>query len=211
MKTAATILVGLAGVLAALPAFYLLSLAIAAVAVRPRRMPRADPSRLAVLVPAHNEAELIGRCVRSLLGQSYPRLSYRVIVIADNCRDQTAVEARAAGAEVMVRDEPTARGKGQALRWAMDRILAGSTPPDALVVVDADSLAHPELLWELEAERAAGAEVVQAEYLIADENGSTQSELVALAFLLFHRVRLGGRRALGLPANLVGNGMLLTR
>src|SRR5713226_1806041 len=211
MKTAATILVGLAGVLAALPAFYLLSLAIAAVALRPRRMPRADPRRLPALVPAHNEAQVIGRCFRSLLGQSYPRLSYRVIVIADNCRDQTAVEARAAGAEVMVRDEPTARGKGQALRWAMDRILAGSTPPDALVVVDADSVAHADFLWELEVERAAGAEVVQADYLVTEEDRSPQSQLVGLAFLLFHRVRFGGRKVLGLPANLAGNGMLFSR
>src|SRR5229473_1058137 len=211
MKTAVTILVGLAGFLAVLPAFYLLSLAVAASALRPRRMPRANPSCLAVLVPAHNEAELIGRCVRSLLGQTYPRLSYRVIVIADNCSDQTAEEARAAGAEVMVRDEPTARGKGQALRWAMDRILARPTPPDALVVVDADSVAHPDLLWELEVERAAGAEVVQADYMVTEEDRSPQSQLVGLAFLLFHRVRLGGRKALGLPANLAGNGMLFNR
>ncbi len=211
MRTAVTILFGLAGGLAALPSLYLLSLALAAVALRPRPLPRADPGQLAVVVPAHNEAELIGRCVRSLFAQTYPSGSYTVIVVADNCTDETAACARKAGAGVMVRDEPAARGKGQALRWAMDRILVGPEPPDAVVVVDADSLAHPELLWELEAERAAGAEVVQAEYLVADENGSTQSELVALAFLLFHRVRLGGRRALGLPANLVGNGMLLTR
>jgi len=211
MKTAVTILLGLAGFLAVLPAFYLLSLAVAASALRHQRMPRANPSCLAVLVPAHNEAELIGRCVRSLLGQTYPRLSYRVIVIADNCSDQTAEEARAAGAEVMVRDEPAARGKGQALRWAMDKILARPTPPDALVVVDADSVAHPDLLWELEVERAAGAEVVQADYMVTEEDRSPQSQLVGLAFLLFHRVRLGGRKALGLPANLAGNGMLFNR
>jgi exopolysaccharide biosynthesis WecB/TagA/CpsF family protein len=174
-------------------------------------MPRADPSRLAVLVPAHNEAELVGRCVRSLLGQSYPRLSYRVIVVADNCSDQTARVAKAAGAEVMVRDEPEGRGKGQALRWAMDRMLAGPEQLDAVVVVDADSVAHPDLLWELEAERAEGAEVVQADYLVAEDDRSSQAQLIGLAFLLFHRVRFGARKVLGLPANLAGNGMLFRR
>jgi 1,2-diacylglycerol 3-beta-glucosyltransferase len=211
MKTAVTILVGLAGFLAMVPAFYLLSLAVAAVALRPRRMQRADPSRLAVLIPAHNEAELIARCVRSLLEQSYPRFSYRVVVVADNCSDRTAEEARAAGADVMVRDEPAARGKGQALRWAMDRIMAEPTPPDALVVVDADSVVDPDFLWELEAERAAGAEVVQADYRVIDEDGSPRSQLIGLAFLLFHRVRFGGRKVFGLPANLAGNGMLFSR
>jgi exopolysaccharide biosynthesis WecB/TagA/CpsF family protein len=211
MRTAATFLVALVGALAALPAVYLLVLALAAAALRSAPRPRLRPEQLAVLVPAHDEAELIDRCVRSLLAQSYPRGSFSVIVVADNCRDETANIARAAGAEVMVRDEPGARGKGHALRWAIDRILASTMPLDALVVVDADSIADPDLLWELEAERAAGAEVVQADYLVLHEDRSPQSELVGLAFLLFHRVRFGGRKMLGLPASLVGNGMLFTR
>ena len=211
MKTAATLLVALAGAFEAMLALYLLTLALAAVTFRPTRARRPDPERLAVVVPAHDEAELIGRCVRSLLRQSYPCGSFRVIVVADNCTDGTADEAMAAGAEVMIRDEPGMRGKGHALRWAMDRILAAATPPDALVVVDADSVVHPDFLWELEAERACGAEVVQADYRVSDEDPSPQSELVGLAFLLFHRVRFSGRKALGLPANLVGNGMLFSR
>jgi len=213
MTTALTVLVVFFGALASLPAIYLLSLALAAISRRPasRPAPRPDPERLAVVVPAHDEAELIGRCVRSLLSQSYPCSSYRVIVVADNCSDDTADIALAAGAEVMVRDEPATRGKGYALRWAMDRILAAPVPPDAVVVIDADSQADPDLLWELVAEQFAGAEVVQAEYLVSDENRSRQSELVGLAFLLFHRVRFGGRKVLGLPANLVGNGMLFSR
>ena len=48
-----------------------------------------------------------------------------MVVIADNCTDDTALIAEAAGATVMVRNRPDSRGKGQALRWAMDKVLAG--------------------------------------------------------------------------------------
>src|SRR5262249_20459179 len=94
-------LAGLAGAAAALPAGYLAALSLAAL----RRPPRGDGGgapgqRLVVLVPAHDEAELIGRCLGSLQDQTYPRDLYRIVVIADNCTDGTADLAAAAGAEV---------------------------------------------------------------------------------------------------------------
>ncbi len=133
-----------------------------------------------------------------------------MVVVADNCDDRTAELARACGAEVLVRDDPVALGKGHALRWALDRLLAAA-PPDGVVVVDADSVADPELLAHLAGALAEGADAAQAEYLVLADDTSTRSRLVAAAFLLFHRVRLGGRAALGLPASLVGNGMLFSR
>jgi 1,2-diacylglycerol 3-beta-glucosyltransferase len=192
---------------------YLLTLAIAA--AFPRRSVSRNllkpSSRLAVLVPAHNEEQLIGRCVESLLAQSYPRDLYRVIVIADNCSDSTASNATSAGAEVIVRVQPDARGKGQALRYAMDIVMGAAERPDALVVVDADSIADPLLLAGLEGQLAAGHAVVQGDYTVIIDPNSPRSAMLAAGFLLFHRVRFGGRARLGMPANLVGNGMLFGR
>ena len=186
-------------------------LAVAAAGYRPLPRTGSARSRLAVLVPAHNEQLLVARCVESLLAQSYPRRLYRVIVIADNCSDRTAELARTAGAEVMTRVAPDSRGKGQALRWAMDQVLASPAPPDAVVVVDADSVADRELLLNLALEHAAGHDAVQADYSILAGPEAPGAGLVAAGFLLFHRVRFSGRAALGLPANLVGNGMLFSR
>src|SRR5262252_152270 len=149
----------------------------AATGGRPARTGPPPRSRLAVLVPAHDEEALIGRCVRSLLAQSYPRELYRIVVIADNCTDGTARVAAAAGSEVMVRLEPDSRGKGQALRWAMDQLLAGDPALDALVVVDADSVADTELLFALEQELAAGNEVVQADYRLLEDGSSPRSQM----------------------------------
>ena len=190
---------------------YLVVLSAAAFFHRASVPTGAANHRLVVLVPAHDEAELIGRCLASLFDQSYPRELYRVVVIADNCQDSTAALARAAGAEVMVREDLTAVGKGRALRWATERLLALDAGLDAVVVVDADSVAHPELLRELAAELDTGAGAVQGEYLVLRDGSSSRAGLKAAALFLFHRVRFSGLAALGLPCNLAGNGMLIRR
>src|SRR5581483_6965365 len=119
-----------------------LAFAVAALGV-PRR-PAAPPSgrtRLCVVVPAHDEEVSIARCVASLTAQSYPTELYEVVVVADNCRDDTAARAGAAGATVLERHDQSARGKGHALRFGFDHVLRADPAPDAVVVVDADSVA----------------------------------------------------------------------
>lgn len=216
-----SLLIELLGAVLALPGallagfgLYLVTLSLVAALPERKRaaLPGAPGNRLVVVIPAHNEERLVGRCVRSLLGQDYPRDLYRVVVIADNCSDQTAAMAKAAGAEVLIRRDAMAPGKGRALRWAIDRLLAEPAHFDGLVVVDADSIADEGLLFALEAELRRGSEVVQADYEVLIDDRSTQrSKLVAAAFLLFHRVRFSGRARLGMSANLVGNGMLFSR
>lgn len=191
---------------------YLLVLSVAAL-FYPERSPAATArARLDVVIPAHNESALIARCVGSLLAQTYPRELYRVIVVADNCTDDTAAMASAAGADVvMTREEPQSRGKGRALRWAMDRLLANESAADAIVVIDADSLAQPCFLARLALPFEAGAQAVQGESLLYASD-SKASALRVSAFLLVNRVRPMGRSVLGLPAtHLAGNGMLVAR
>jgi cellulose synthase/poly-beta-1,6-N-acetylglucosamine synthase-like glycosyltransferase len=110
----------------------------------------------------------------------------------------------------MVRDQPDARGKGHALRWAIGRILAQGPSIDAVVVVDADSVAGDDFLLALVQPFQAGADAVQGESLLY-EDGSKASALRAAAFLLVNRVRPAGQAALGRSCTLAGNGMLLSR
>ncbi len=204
-------------VLAAYPVLlvwlYLTFLTLSALVSRPRPQGTAGRRmRLTVLVPAHNEAALIARCVDSLVHQSYPAALRRIIVIADNCRDATAAEALTAGAGVMVREDRTCLGKGHALRWAMDSVLAEPDPPDGIVIVDADSIADPGLLAGLAESLAAGTAAVQSDYtVLADPQAGPGDQLRMLAVLLYNRTRNLGREVAGLPASLLGNGMLLSR
>jgi 1,2-diacylglycerol 3-beta-glucosyltransferase len=192
-------------------ALYLVLLVIAALFYRKRAPEQArGRSRLVVLIPAHNERDFIGRAVESLNRQSYPRELYEILVVADNCSDDTAAVATASGAEVLVRKEPDARGKGRALQWAIDRILARQSPPDAVVIVDADSVADPGFLAVLAERFEGGADAVQGESLLSDD-GSAEQVLRAAAFLLVNRARPSGRAVLHLPSGLSGNGMLFSR
>jgi cellulose synthase/poly-beta-1,6-N-acetylglucosamine synthase-like glycosyltransferase len=206
-----TLLLAVGAVPAAASAAYLLALALASFLYRNRPREGQPARRLIVMVPAHNEAQLIGRCVRSLIDQAYPAELFRVCVIADNCSDATAGIATASGAEIMVRNQPEAPGKGRALRWAMDRILAEPSPPDALVIVDADSVADAYLLAGLESDLRRGHEVIQGECVIRPESGSRRESLQAAAVALRLDVRFSGRAVLRMPAVLAGNGMLFSR
>src|SRR3954447_19598713 len=67
------------------------------VVMRETRGVYAGPVTVTVLVPAHNEAACIGQTIRSLQEQSRP--PERIVVVADNCTDDTPAIARAAGVE----------------------------------------------------------------------------------------------------------------
>jgi len=89
-----------AGVADCLPALYLAVLSAAAAGPAPGEQKgarRPGSPQLAVLVPAHNESELIGRCLATLADQDYAGRC-DVVVIADNCTDDTAQLARDQGA-----------------------------------------------------------------------------------------------------------------
>lgn len=206
-----SLLAGGAGVLVSAPAIYLAVLSGAAASGPvPVGHGAGRPPRLVVLVPAHDEEELLGRCLASLAAQDYPDESYRVVVIADNCTDRTADVARDSGVQVLERHDLQLRGKGHALRWAMD-LLGDDSDLDAFVVVDADSIAERGLLSGLAGAAERGAEVAQADYGALLESEDAPAQLRGLAFLLFHRVRFSGKARLGLPCSLVGNGMLVAR
>ena len=89
-----------------------------------------------ILIPAHDEAAAIEGAVRSVSAQMSP--ADRLIVVADNCVDETAALARAAGAEVVERHDTTRIGKGYALDAGL-RFASESGPRDTIVFVDADN------------------------------------------------------------------------
>lgn len=163
-----------------------------------------------IIVPAHDEAGHIADTVRNLLALDWPHDRFRVLVIADNCTDDTALQARAAGARVIERQNRLQRGKGHALRHAFAVSLAQGLA-DAMVVVDADSVASPNLLAALAARLQSGAQAVQVFHGVLDAGQTPRTRLMAIAFTGFHRVRSRGRERLGLSCGLRGNGWCITR
>jgi 1,2-diacylglycerol 3-beta-glucosyltransferase len=197
------LLLPLLGLPALLAAGYLLGATLLSARL-PRPAPAEATRRFRFVVPAHNESAGIADTVQSLLAVDYPRDLFEVVVVADNCSDDTADKARAAGATVVVRNDTEKRGKG----YALDHVFS-TTPPevDAVVVIDADTLISPNLLRAFAARRDRGAEAIQADYAVRNPNAGWRTRLVAIAFGAFHIVRSRARERLGLSCGLRGNGM----
>ncbi|GAC1630560.1 MAG: glycosyltransferase family 2 protein [Nevskia sp.] len=177
------------------------------------RLPLPAPSsrrlRFDVVVPAHNEASIIARTVASLRRIDWPADRYRVLVVADNCTDNTAALARAAGAEVLERFDDGRRGKGYALAFAFDAS-RGDGRADAVVIVDADAEVSTNLLEACAARIERGAQAVQVHYGILNPLASWRTRLLTIAKAAFHLVRSRARERLGLSCGLRGNGWCVT-
>jgi len=165
--------------------------------------------RLAIVVPAHNEIASIADCVRSLSLCDRPTTldAANIIVIADNCTDQTAELASRAGARVIERRDSRQRGKGFALQFAFANLLKEGF--EAILVVDADTLVDPNLLTEVVRLLDQGADGVQARYLPLNVTDSPRARLRNVALTAFNFLRPLARDRLGLSCGITGNGFAL--
>jgi cellulose synthase/poly-beta-1,6-N-acetylglucosamine synthase-like glycosyltransferase len=163
--------------------------------------------RIAVLVPAHDEAAGILHTLESVLPQLHE--GDRVLVVADNCTDDTAAIARQAGAVVVERFHATERGKGFALAHGVDALRADS--PGLVVILDADCVLAPGALAALTECVMTWRRPAQALYLmLAPPQASLPRRLAQFAWRVRNWVRPAGWHRLGLPCQLMGTGMAFT-
>ncbi|MGZ4738009.1 MAG: glycosyltransferase family 2 protein [Ilumatobacteraceae bacterium] len=163
--------------------------------------------RFVILVPAHNEAAVIGRALESFRSLDYPPDQFQVHVVADNCTDATADVVRGFGYSAHVRIDSAAPGKGPALNWLYDRLRDDGTPFDTVVIIDADTTVRPDFLRCMATALDGGARAAQAYYGVRDADGSTAAALRSAALACRHNLRPLGRTALGASSGLYGNGM----
>src|SRR6185503_340996 len=171
----------------------------------PRRRAKSTPARLprtVVLVPAHDEEECLPAALRSLA----PELGEhdRVLVVAHNCTDRTAMVARARGAEVVEARDSGTGGKPDALKAGLRHLDAD--PPEVVVIVDADCRVEPGAVRTLAMAAAASGGPVQGDYRFAAGSDDDFASLSSLALLVKNVVRPLGLTHLGLPCLLNGAG-----
>ena len=163
--------------------------------------------KIVVVIPAHNESQMIAGTVTGVLSQSYPASLVSVFVIADNCSDTTAELARQAGARVLERfDRP---GKGQALDTAFQLLLQEDA--DAFMVVDADTVLDPDTLAAVANALDQDAKVLQVRYGVLNPEESWRTAAMELALASFNALRPRGKAQIGVSAGLFGNGFCLSR
>ncbi len=162
------------------------------------------PQRIAILIPAHNEAggitQMLSR-VRDVLP-----IQAAMLVVADNCSDDTAERARASGCEVIERTDTARRGKGYALDFG--RLHLSKSPPDCVMILDADCIPDPGTVENLAAAALDCGRPVQSVNLM--RSGPDAGPIVQIsnfAFLIKNLVRQRGLVRSGGPAMLTGTGM----
>ena len=168
-------------------------------------------TKLAVVIPAHNEAPVILRCLESIARCSRPRetLIVETVVIADNCDDATAIVADQAGARVIVRVDQNNRGKGFALTHAFEKLIGERF--DAFLVIDADTIVEANLLTEIVTLLDAGADGAQVKYCVLNPDATIRTRLMHVAFMAMNVLRPRGRERWNFSAGISGNGFALTR
>ena len=213
-------------VLLTVPLFADLAVCIAGNLRRPKasRRARATAVRLAVVVPAHDEELMIARTVQSLLAAGCSAYAAHVsheiaaagwdvpvFVVAHNCTDRTAAVAAGAGARVIELNKVKVRGKAAALRCGFEA--ARRAGANTFLVIDADSVASPNLIAATRAALEAGAAATQCRYeleLPASGPISMRARLRVLAFRGINVLRARGRANLGFSAGVFGNGFAVT-
>ncbi|HWC17208.1 MAG TPA: glycosyltransferase [Terriglobales bacterium] len=118
-----------------------------------------SPARVAVIIPARNEADAIGRAVSALLRQQFAG-ELRLFVVDDNSSDGSANVARAAAGvlggaqrlEVIAGAELPRGWLGKV--WAMHQgwLAARGTSPDYILLTDADIEHAPDSVARLVAQ-----------------------------------------------------------
>ena len=166
--------------------------------------------RFAVLIPAHDEEQLIGATLKSLAELDYPASHYSVHVVADNCSDATAEVAAIFGATVHERRDADNPGKGPALAWLLDQLRHEGADYDAVAVLDADSVASRSFLRVMDRRLVAGDRAVQGFYAVRDQERTWVTSMRAAALSVRHYLGPLARTSLGGSAGLRGNGMVFT-
>ena len=160
--------------------------------------------QLTVLMPAHNESLVITQTLQSIL----PQLSDedQLLVVADNCNDDTALIARKLGANVIERKNKLQRGKGYALDFGLQYLK--DNPPKIVLIIDADCIVSNGTIDKLARACIDNQCPIQALYLMESQpNPSLKARIAVFAWIVKNKVRPLGSKALSLPCQLMGTGM----
>lgn len=129
---------------------------------------------ISIIIPAHNQERYIGRCLRSILNQSYPRDDFEIIVIDDASTDRTAYALELFESEiVLIRNEeqlglPGSLNKG--IRKARGRFI---------IRLDGDDYVHAEYLnvLALHLDLNSHFDAVACDYLLVDDQENVLKQM----------------------------------
>jgi len=172
-------------------------------------LPETDHEKnfFTLLVPAHNEERLLPALLESFRNQSYSKENYQVVVVADNCKDSTALIADMYNVNCLERFTGNTSSKQEALQYAMDNFdFAAAFREGYVCIVDADCEAHPDFLREMNYQlfKNKNAEAIQSYRYVKNVYESNITILDGAGEALRNWVFCAPRKLVG--ASVFGNG-----
>jgi len=166
--------------------------------------------KFAIVLHTHNKEKAISGSLYSMSGFVYPKNMYDLIVVADNCTDNSAQVARSLGAIVLERTDTKKRGKGYALKWAFDQILQWDKQYEAIIIFDSDSYVSGNYLEVMNYYLEKGSEVIQGSDLPIQKSGEWNSQAAGFGFILDRHLKPMGKKVLGFDMRFYGSGVCIS-
>jgi cellulose synthase/poly-beta-1,6-N-acetylglucosamine synthase-like glycosyltransferase len=160
-------------------------------------------SRIAVLIPAYKEDEVILSVVKSYESLDYPADKYEVVVIADSLQAATITTLRAEGITVIpVSFKKSTKTKSLNVAFAQ----LNDHDYDMAVIADADNIPAANFLTKVNSAYLQGYHVIQAQR-VAKNLDTPFAILDAANEMIANHINRKGANALGLSASIIGSGI----
>ncbi len=163
--------------------------------------------KFCILIPARNEAIVIGNLIESLKQQNYNSKNYQIYVLINHCTDQT--KQIALEKKVNVIDCPsTVKKKSDVLAYGFQKLK--NQKFDAFLLLDADNLVHPDFCNHMNQSYQNGFQAAQC---FRDSKNRNQNWLSGCYSIFYYIQNLYfyTKKKLGLSATFSGTGMMITK
>ena len=168
--------------------------------------------RIAIIIPAHNEAAVIGETLTRLQnGLDYPKDKYDIFVCADNCSDDTfAIASSFDGVKVYERHEndPAKRIAAYPIRLLCEKVLEEGGY-EAIIKFDADNIPSPNFLMEMNNALGDGVTICRAHEAPSNLGQNALTATSAIYYSRDSRLASNFRERAGMNSMISGAGMMV--
>ena len=170
-------------------------------------------NRICVLIPAHNESDVIYDTVKSIYErQNYPKELFDVYVVADNCTDNTAVLARKAGAIVFIHNDPDPKTHiaRYAIAFGYEEIKKQTKKYDFSIRLDADNHINDDFFNLMNDCYNSGVEMARPYESALNMTQNKYTKACGLYYIFDSRFSSRTRERLGIDAHVNGPGSMIS-
>lgn len=159
-------------------------------------------NKIALIIPAYKEDDIIIEVVNSALNHNYPSTSYDIVVIADSFSDNTIKKLKQLDIILFYKHFEIST-KSRALNYALKRL---DDKYDIACILDADNIMKNDFLIKINDAYNNGYVAVQG-HRIAKNLNTNFAVLDAISEEINNNIFRKGQRVLGLSSFLIGSAM----